>query len=172
MLPKIEQVKGIHPGAILKRELKKRRIKSIDLANELDEHPQTINAITKERRGMNAKLSYKLGDYFSITHEYFMLLQAIYEVDSFRKTEVQNSNRIEGKFRKALFWDTRFELIDYEKNRRSIIQRILERGNQKEIRNLIKLYSLPTIKKELENIGDSFIPKFKENIQKYIKDKN
>ncbi len=81
MLPDLESVKGIHPGAILKRELKKRGIKSIDLANEIDEHPQTINAITKERRGMNAKLSFKLGDYFDMPHEYFMLLQAAHEVD-------------------------------------------------------------------------------------------
>ncbi len=169
MMPNLKRIKGIHPGAILKRELKKRKIRSIDLANEIDEHPQTINAITKERRGINAKLSFKLGDYFSISNEYFMILQATYEVETYRKSEIKKINPLIGKFRKSIFWDTKIELIDFEKNKRFIIQRILERGNKKEIKNLIKIYTLKTIKKELPNIKNSFIPNYKENIHKYIK---
>ena len=169
MLPKLERIKGIHPGAILKRELKKRGIKSIDLAKDIDEHPQTINAITKERRGINAKLSFKLGDYFNISNEYFMMLQAAHEVEVYRKSQTESTNPLLGKFRKSIFWDTKIELIDYNKNRRSVIQRILERGNKKEIKSLIKIYSLPTIRKELANIEYSFVPKYEENVNKYIK---
>jgi len=168
MLPKLERVKGIHPGAILKRELKKRGIKNIKLANDINEYPQTINAISNKRRGINAKLSFKLGNYFNVSHEYFMILQAIYEVDSFRKSELEGSNPLIGKFRKSLFWDTRIELLDIKKHQRSIIQRVLERGNREEIRLLIKIYSLSEIKTEILNIENSFIPKFKENIKKYI----
>lgn len=63
MLPELASVKGIHPGAILKRELKKKNIKSIQLANAIGEYPQTIHAITKEKRGINPKLSIKLAGY-------------------------------------------------------------------------------------------------------------
>ena len=80
MLPNLNKVKGVHPGAILKRELIKRGIKSVQLARILKEYPQTINAITKGRRGINPHLSIKLGDFFEISHDYFMLLQASYEV--------------------------------------------------------------------------------------------
>jgi len=169
MLPDINRIKGIHPGAILKREIKKRKIKSVNLANKIDEHPQTINAITKERRGINAKLSFKLGNYFNIPNDYFMMIQAAHEVETYRKSSLKELNPLKGQFRKSVFWDTKIELIDLQKNKRSVIQRILERGNKEEIKNLIKIYTLPIIKKELVNIKNSFIPKYEQNILKYIK---
>ena len=169
MLPELKKIKGIHPGSILKRELKKRGIKSVDLASEINEHPQTINAITKERRGINAKLSFKLGDYFNISNDYFMILQATFEVNSYRKSEIRKFNPLLGKFRKSIFWDTKIESIDYKQNKRFVIQRVLERGNKQEINSLIKIYTLKIIKKELPNIEESFVPTYKENIRKYIK---
>ena len=172
MLPEFNRVKGIHPGAILKRELKKRRIKSIQLAKEIGEHPQTINAISKERRGINPKLSYKLGEFFKISEDYFMLLQAAYEVSIIKKSKLNNINPLKGKFRDSIFWDTKLELIDHQKNKRSIIQRVLERGTHQEIKNLIKIYSLNTIKQELLKIENSFIPNFEKNVNKYILEKS
>ena len=38
MLPEYKRVKGIHPGVILQRELRKRSVKSIDLANSITAH--------------------------------------------------------------------------------------------------------------------------------------
>ncbi len=172
MLPSLDRIKGIHPGAVLKREIQKRKLKSIEFASEINEYPQTINAITKERRGINAKLSYKLGEYFEIPHDYFILIQAAFEVEAYRKSKLEMSNPLIGKFRNSLFWDTRIESIDYQKNKRSVIQRTLERGNKTEIKNLIQLYSLDTINKELDSIKNSFIPNFQVNIQKYIKSSN
>jgi hypothetical protein len=34
------------------------------------------------------------------------------------------------KFRKVLFWDTSIEKIDWEKQKRAVIERVFERGNQ------------------------------------------
>jgi plasmid maintenance system antidote protein VapI len=82
MLPEYNKVKGVHPGAILKRELTKRSIKAIELAKSINEYSQVINAITKEKRGINPKLSIKHGDYFNIEQDYFMLLQASFEVET------------------------------------------------------------------------------------------
>ena len=168
MLPDYDRVKGVHPGAILKRELKKRNLNAIEMATAINEHPQTINAITKEKRGINPKLSFKLGKYFKIDEEYFMILQAAFEVSNYIKKSKAETNPLIGKFRKSIFWDTNIEFIDYQKNKRSIIQRILERGNQSEIKELISLYSLTTIKNELKNIESSFLPNFKRNVNKYI----
>ena len=166
MLPLHHRVKGIHPGAILKRELKKRSLKAIELAKSIDEYPQTINAITKERRGMNPKLSIKLGNYFSIEKDYFMLLQASYEVVNAIKTSTINP--LAGKIRSSIFWDTDFTKVDVEKNKRFIIQRILERGNQIEIEELINLYSITTIQEELKHINNTFNPNFERNVARYI----
>lgn len=168
ILPEYSRIKGIHPGAILKRELKKRNLKAIDLAKSINEHPQTINAITKEKRGINPKLSFKLGIYFDVNEDYFMLLQASFEVARFKKKHISERNPLIGKFRDSIFWDTKIEFIDHEKNRRSIIKRVLERGNQSEIEELIKLYSLKTIRNELKEINGSFIPNFEKNLDKYI----
>lgn len=165
-LPNYNRVKGVHPGAVLKRELKKRGLKAIVLANSINEYPQTLNAITKEKRGINPKLSIKLGDYFNIEKEYFMLLQASYEVKcSIEKSSV---NPLAGKVRSSLFWDTNFSKIDISTNKRSIIKRILERGNKSEISELIKLYGKSTIKQELININNSLSPNYVQNINTYI----
>jgi len=166
MLPEYNRVKGVHPGAILKRELIKRNLKAIELANAIDEYPQTINAITKERRGINAKLSIKLGNYFNIKNDYFMVLQASFEVEIATQESIENP--FIGKIRSSVFWDTDIRKIDLKKHKRSIIQRILERGNKNEISELIKIYSISAIKVELKKIENLYHPQFSRNVDKYI----
>jgi len=168
MLPNHNRVRGIHPGAILKRELTKRNLKSNELAKSIHEHPQTINAITKERRGINPNLSIKLGEYFGVKYDYFMLLQASYEVSKALKIRNATQNQLREKFRAAIFWDTDIERIDLSKNKKFVIRRILERGNEQEIQELINIYTIPVIKIEVNNSPNSFIPNYKRNIEKYI----
>ena len=80
MLPKLSKIKGVHPGAILRRELKIRNLKSNDLAVCISEHKQTISAILNKRRSINPKLSIKLSKQFNVDDDYFMLLQSSYDV--------------------------------------------------------------------------------------------
>jgi len=98
--------------------------------------------------------------------DYFMLLQASFEVQSNIRESIVNP--LIGKIRKSIFWDTDIRNIDVNKNKRFIIQRILERGNQNEISELIDLYSKSIIRQELEKISNSFNPNFIRNIDKYI----
>lgn len=166
MLPEIAKIKGIHPGVILKRELKTRGLKNNELANSLHEHPQTISAILKERRGINPSLSIKLGHQLGVEEDYFMLLQASYDVKkiiSINRTRIPDLSKI----RKILFWDTDFNKIDWDKNRKPIIKRIFERGNDIEINEIISFYGKTTIKVELKNIDNDFLPSLKENMIKY-----
>lgn len=171
MLPDFSRVKGIHPGAILKRELKKRNIRSVQLAKSIEEYPQTINAITKERRGINPKLSLKLGIYFNVDQDYFSLLQASYEVRQISIQQRQEKGiELANKVRKVLFWDTEVEKIDWNRNKRAIIQRFLEWGNKAEIEALIQFYGLESIKGELAQIKNTFSPHFENNVRAYILD--
>ena len=110
MLPEFKKIKGIHPGAILKRELSKRKLKAIELARSIEEYPQTINAITKEKRGINPKLSIKLGLYFGVENDYFMLLQASFEVEN--SLQQEKANPFNDKIRASIFWDTNLRKID------------------------------------------------------------
>ena len=170
MIPNISSIKGIHPGAIIKREIKLRGMKSKDLASLLNEHAQTISAIINEKRGINPNLSIKLGEILNVEIDYFMQLQASYDV---KKIQMQRSAKATPdltKIRKILFWDTEFDKIDWIRNRRAIIKRIFERGNRVEIDEIVKFYGQESIKEELKEIGGSFLPSFKEKINQYFED--
>jgi addiction module HigA family antidote len=169
MLPEISKIKGIHPGAILKRELKARGMKSNELADLVDEYTQTISAILNERRGINTGLSIKLGQQLGIDLDYFMYLQASYDVQK-EIDQLNQSKRIPNlnKIRKILFWDTDFNQIDWERNKSAIIKRIFERGNGQEINEIIAFYGLPTIKRVIKLSKNDFLPAFNENVKKHV----
>ena len=164
MLPKISKIKGIHPGLILQREIKRNNIKSSQLAMAINEHKQTISAIINQKRGINPELSIKLAEYFQAEEDYFMMLQAGYEVKTKLAnypTKKPNLNNI----RKVLFWDTTFDKIDWNKNKRAVIKRVLERGNDLEINEIIKFYGKATVSTVAKSISNSRLSTFKVNAE-------
>lgn len=168
MLPEITKIKGVHPGAVLSRELRRRGLESKQFAISLGEYPQTINAISKGRRGINPALSIKLGHALDTDEEYFMLLQAYYEVEKERKELLKNQAKPDlNKIRPILFWDTDMSHFDWQKQRKAIIRRIFERGNDIEIKEIISFYGREVIEKELKEISQ-FLPTLSENAEKYL----
>ncbi|MBF0648631.1 plasmid maintenance system antidote protein [Dysgonomonas sp. GY75] len=168
MLPEIIKIKGVHPGAVLSRELKRRGLESKQFALSLGEYPQTINAISKGRRGINPALSIKLGHALDTDEEYFMLLQAYYEVERERKELLKNQQKPGlDKIRTILFWDTNINLIDWQKQRKAVIRRIFERGNDVEIKEIITFYGENIVKEELMKTP-RFLPALSENAIKYL----
>lgn len=166
MLPELDKIKGIHPGAILRRELKIRGLKGVDLANSIDEHKQTISAIINKRRDINPKLSIKLSQQFDVDEDYFMMLQASYDVKKASGSEVKKIPNLEN-IREVLFWDTTLAKIDWEKNKKSVVKRILERGNSIEINEIISFYGRETISKIIDSIENSQLDSFEQNIELY-----
>ncbi|WP_462281518.1 HigA family addiction module antitoxin [Salinivirga cyanobacteriivorans] len=165
MLPRLNKIKGIHPGTLLKRELDNRNLKSSELANNIGEHKQTISAILNKRRAINPNLSIKLSKVFKTEKDYFMLLQASYDV-KIAESEIKETPNI-NNIRRALFWDTDFNKIDWNKNKKAIIKRILERGNKTEINEIISFYGKKTISKEIKSIKESYLPSFEKNVKEY-----
>jgi len=165
MLSQLSKIKVIHPGLILRRELKRNNIKSNDLANDIVEHKQTISAILNSIRGINPSISIKLANKFNIDDDYFMLLQASYEVKKTTMSKIKKPNI--NSFRKVVFWDTSMDKIDWDKNKNAVIKRILERGNKTEIEEIILFYGKTTISKEIKIIKKSYWPSFKNNIREY-----
>jgi antitoxin HigA-1 len=61
---RFEQYKGIHPGIVLERELRKRSLKKRPFALAIGEYPQTFHAMTKGKRGIPVALALNIG-YFT-----------------------------------------------------------------------------------------------------------
>jgi len=168
MLPEISKIKGVFPGAVLSRELKKRRLESKQFALSLGEYPQTINAINKGRRGINPALSIKLGEKFGVDAEYFMLLQACYEVEKKKQELLANQAKPNvAIFQKSLFWDTNIDKIDWQRQKRAVICRVFERGAEKEIKEIISFYGEKTIEETLFSIPQ-YLPSLAENAKQYM----
>lgn len=169
MLPEIVRIKGIHPGLILKRELQIRGMKSNELAELIDEYKQTISAILNERRSITPTLSIKLAKQLGVAEDYFMHLQASYDVQQ-KLEKLQPEKRTPDlmKIRKILFWDTHFDQLDWEKQQSAIVKRIFERGNDTEIREIISFYGRPKVNRIIHSVKNDFLPAFNENVKKYL----
>lgn len=166
MLPSLNKIKGVHPGSILKRELKIRKMKSIQLANNINEHKQTISAIINKRRDINPPLSIKLSKQFNVDEDYFMLLQSSYDVKTALDIENKTSPNLD-IIRTILFWDTTIDQIDWNKNKTAVIKRVLERGNTAEINEIISFYGTTTMKRVVKSIKQNYQPSFITNARSH-----
>jgi len=142
MLPEIDRIKGVPPGAILARELRNRGIGTSVFAKEIGEYPGIITDITKLRRGISPALSIKLGQKFNVGDDYFLLLQAYYQVKMEKQEQVLRTQETPDLsiIKKYLFWDIRFEDLDFAKRRKFVIERVFERGNDTQIKEIIRFY--------------------------------
>lgn len=55
------------------------------------------------------------------------------------------------KLNKRIFWDTDFEKIDYDKNFRSVIERVFERGDVEDYRECYRYYDEALIRDVILN---------------------
>lgn len=123
----MERFKGIHPGLILERELKRRAIKPSPFARSID----TQRQIFKFEEGT------------------FALLQTFYEIKN-AKTNIGNINKPDLTIlRKVLFWDTDVNKINWGKQAKAVIHRIFERGNQEEKNEILRFYGKEQVQQAL-----------------------
>ncbi|MBL1410808.1 helix-turn-helix transcriptional regulator [Sphingobacterium faecale] len=144
----LERFKGIHPGLILERELKKRHIKPSPFAHSIDAHKQTFNAIIKGKRGISITLALKVDEALELEEGTFALLQTYYDIAQTKQKEENRKPNLK-VLRKALFWDTDIEKIDWQKQYKAVIQRVYERGNKKEQEEIAHFYGESKIKHAL-----------------------
>ena len=149
MIRQFEKYKGIHPGIVLDRELKKRSIKQRPFALSLEEHPQTFNAITKGKRGINTALALKIERELGLEEGTLVILQAFYEIQKIKEKEIKSTPDLY-ILNKALFWDTDIQHIDWKRQYRAVIQRVFERGNENDKNEIIRFYGAEKVKKALQ----------------------
>ncbi len=148
MKMQLDLLKGVHPGFVLERELKKRQIRKGSFALQIQEYPQTLSTITKGKRDMNIGLALKIEHLLGIEEGFFMILQVYYDIE--REKKKQNiSHPNLSLIRPVLFWDTKMEKLDWQKQKKAIIKRIFERGNEMEKNEITRFYGNEIISKVL-----------------------
>ena len=149
----IKKYKGIHPGFVLERELKKRKLKKGPFALSLREYPQVLGAITKGKRGMTAELSLKIDYALGLEEGTMLVLQAYHEI----KQEKENGNFSISPdltvLRKILFWDSDINKIDWQKQYKAVIRRVFERGNDDEKNEILRFYGEDKVKSATGSAG-------------------
>ena len=149
MIKQFEKYKGIHPGIVLDRELKKRAIKQRPFALSLEEHPQTFNAITKGKRGISTALALKIERELGLKEGTLVILQAYYDIKKIKEKETKKIPDL-NILSKALFWDTDIQHIDWKRQYRAVIQRVFERGNENDKKEITHFYGTEKVKQALE----------------------
>ena len=145
----LEKYKGIHPGIILERELKKRALQQRPFALSIGEHPQTINAITKGKRKLNTALALKIEEKLELEEGTLALLQTYFDIAE-EKRKLHHSPNLR-LLRKSLFWDTDMASINWDRQFKAVIQRIFERGNEAEKKEIERFYGATKIRTALRN---------------------
>jgi plasmid maintenance system antidote protein VapI len=144
-----EKYKGIHPGLVLERELKKRGIKLRPFALLVNEYPQTFNAITKGKRRINTALALKIERQLGLDEGDIVVLQAYHDIE-----KLKNPARVSAPdlsvLNKALFWDTRLEMIDWKGQYKAVIKRVFERGNETAKAEITRYYGARKVKTVLK----------------------
>lgn len=140
MQKKINLLKGIHPGIFLERELKNRNLSKGQFALSINEYPQTLGAITKAKRGMNIPLAMKIENAFGWEEGFLMTLQLFYDIKEEKRRQHEGLKPDVTRLRRGLFWDTDMDKIDWIEQKRAVIERIFERGDDGERAEIIRFY--------------------------------
>jgi addiction module HigA family antidote len=91
----------IHPGEILRHEfLVPLELSGYALAQNLVVPAQAVNDIVRKRRGISADMAVRLGKFFDTTPEFWMNLQAAYELAEARRALRNKLGKI-NRYKKA-----------------------------------------------------------------------
>lgn len=156
MLERFEKYKGIHPGAVIDRELKKRDLSQRSFAMSLPEHPQSFNAVIKGKRKLNTALALKIEHTLGLEEGALLMLQMFYDIEQEKRKAASSHHPDFAILRKALFWDTDINHIDWDKYGKSVIRRVFERGDTAEKEEIIRFYGLDKVKAVM-GTGDALI---------------
>ena len=162
MKSKLEILKGIHPGILIDKELKKRKITGGRFAIAVNEYPQTLSAIINGRRSISLPLSLKIEKELGYDEGFLMTLQLYHDIKILKQKESAGHKPDLSKFRKVIFWDTDIQKIDWTKNKRAVIERVFERGNEIEQEEVLRFYGQEEVNRYLNEYKDYLV-----NTQRY-----
>lgn len=155
----IENVKGMHPGALIKHELNRKKISQRKFAASINEHWQILNAVINEKRGISLGTALKVEKEFGYDEGFLMILQVYYDIEKRKQKQIRSTLKGVPAIRRIIFWDTDFDSIDWAASKESVISRVLERGTEEEIAEIARYYGM-----NIESLGKySTISTYKVN---------
>jgi len=105
-----------------------------------------LGTITKGKRDMNTALALKIEKALGLEEGYFMALQVYYDIE--QEKQKQNTEYPDlAKLRPVLFWDTKIEGVNWQKQKNAAVKRVFERGNDIEKEEITRFYGIETIDK-------------------------
>lgn len=144
-------------GAVLGHLLKRAHLTQRELSERTGILPQRINDFIVGRRRISADVSLKIESALSIDIEgFFYIIQChhdVYNAMNDRIKEVADTPDL-SKIRKAIFWDTALESIDWRGNRRAVVQRVFEYGDEESVGEIIRFYGKAVVEECLAGIKD------------------
>jgi plasmid maintenance system antidote protein VapI len=149
MTQELDILKGIHPGFVLDRKIKEKKLRKGRLALSVREYPQTITTITKGKRDMNTSLAVRLEKELGLEEGYFMCLQVFYDIKKEKQNQLKSTPDL-SKLRPVIFWDTKMDSFDWQRQYKAIIKRVFERGNQREKDEITRFYGQDKIDEVLK----------------------
>ena len=157
-------------GAVLDRIRTKEHLTQRELALRSEIPFQRINDFIANRRRISPENSLKLEKALGIDYQcFFYQLQTNYEIFVATSHLSEQSQPDKSKYRTALFWDTDFDTLDWQRNSEWIIQRVFEYGNESEIKETIRYYGKKRITTVLRSIKDIWNSESRENnIKQYL----
>ncbi|MFP5438819.1 MAG: transcriptional regulator [Bacteroidia bacterium] len=148
-----ERYKGIHPGAVLQRELAKRQLAQRPFALSIGEFPQSLNQVILGKRDLSTATALKLEKALGLEEGTLVLLQAYYDIAKLKKKEEAHNTPNLTRLRKSLFWDTDITKIDWQQQATAVIRRIFERGNLTEKKEILRFYGSEEVRKTITPHG-------------------
>ena len=144
----IENVKGMHPGALIKHELNRKKISQRKFAASIDVHWQILNAVINEKRGISLGTALKVEKEFGYDEGFLMILQVYYDIEKRKQKQIRSTLKGVPAIRRIIFWDTDFDSIDWAASKESVISRVLEKGTEEEISEIARYYGM-----NIESLG-------------------
>ncbi|MDP4270138.1 MAG: plasmid maintenance system antidote protein [Bacteroidota bacterium] len=161
-------IKGVHPGVIIERELRIRNISVEQFAREIDEAPAIVQKLISQKLKLKPSISLKIEKVFDLEEGTLLILQAYYEVAKEKQKRHKNYHPDLKVFRPVVFWDTNIKTIDWDKSKSAVIQRVFERGNAREIEEIIRFYGKNQVEDIMAN-AHRLMPVAIENLHKYLR---
>ena len=87
----IENVKGMHPGALIKHELNRKKISQRKFAASIDVHWQILNAVINEKRGISLGTALKVEKEFGYDEGFLMILQVYYDIEQQKQKQIRST---------------------------------------------------------------------------------
>lgn len=143
---------GLYFIQLIEEDRVQRQLRKGRFALSIQEFPQTLGAITKGKRNMNTALALKIEKALGLDEGYFMVLQVYYDIE--QEKQKQNAEHPDlAKLRPVLFWDTKMESVNWQKQKKAVVKRVFERGNDIEKEEITRFYGVETIDEMLLDNG-------------------